>query len=118
MIYNAVYIRVYWKRHFGVYILGKKVIFKFILRRVCARFHVIIFSDDKRYGALLTYNFSNIELDKFAREQVQSSIPKIRKFLESLGYRVYDDHQDHYLTQGNQTVVKYFPTKTKLQRFS
>ena len=50
---------------------------------------------------MLVYNFSSTNLDKFAREKLQSTIPEIRNLLESLGYRVYDENRDGAFFQGD-----------------
>ena len=62
------------------------------------------FLDDKKYGAMLAYNFSSTDMDKFAGEQIQTSVPKIRKLLESMGYKVLDERKDGFLAGGEQGI--------------
>ena len=57
---------------------------------------------------MLVYNFSNTELDKYARETVQTAIPSIRKFLEENGYHVYDEYKDGTILEGRNQVLACF----------
>ena len=58
---------------------------------------------------MLVYDFSNTELDKYARETVQTAIPSIRKFLEENGYHVYDQwHKDGTILEGRNEMLACF----------
>ena len=48
---------------------------------------------------MLAYNFSSIEMDKFAGEQIQAAVPKIRKVLESMEYKVFDERKDKIFSE-------------------
>ncbi|CAK8683887.1 X-linked interleukin-1 receptor accessory protein-like 2 isoform X2 [Clavelina lepadiformis] len=69
-VWKSLEIRVYYKRYFAA----------------CAQ-------DDKLYGAVLSYYYSN-ELDKFAKEDVGKYVQTTGHVLTELGYKIYDDHKD------------------------
>ncbi|XP_076811330.1 uncharacterized protein LOC143457054 [Clavelina lepadiformis] len=70
LLQKQVQARVYFKRHF----------------KSCEL-------DDKKYGAYISYHYTN-ELDKFALDYTSYCVRYTCGKLEGLGYKIYDEHKD------------------------
>nr|CAB3260461.1 uncharacterized protein LOC100175496 [Phallusia mammillata] len=75
LCWHRFYICLYYKRNFGKYE-----------------------TDDKKYGAFISYHFST-EMDKFAQQQTRDATAATLSNLESLGYRVYDENRDGFQSE-------------------
>ena len=57
-------------------------------KRLCCAF----FSERKVYDVVLSYHFS-VNDDLYAQEQTREVVTHVNKALETLGYKVYDEHK-------------------------
>jgi len=53
----------------------------------------LCFSDNKLFGAYLSYHFST-NMDKFAKEQTRDAVSVVRDELINLGFTIHDEIKD------------------------